>query len=62
MSDEPKPCDLLVTGDLLLTLDAKDRTFSHGAIAIPDRTIVDIGPADELGRHWTPAATVDGKG
>ncbi|HMK01951.1 MAG TPA: amidohydrolase family protein, partial [Reyranella sp.] len=62
MSDEPKPCDLLVTGDLLLTLDATDRTFSRGAIAISDRTIVDIGPADELGRRWTPAATVDGKG
>jgi 5-methylthioadenosine/S-adenosylhomocysteine deaminase len=62
MSDEPKPCDLLVTGDLLLTLDAKDRTFNRGAIAISDRTIVDIGPADEVGRRWTPAATVDGKG
>jgi 5-methylthioadenosine/S-adenosylhomocysteine deaminase len=62
MNDEPKSCDLLVTGDLLLTLDATDHTFSRGAIAISDRTIVDIGPADELGRCWTPAATVDGKG
>jgi 5-methylthioadenosine/S-adenosylhomocysteine deaminase len=62
MSDEPKPCDLLITGDLILTLDPTDRTFNRGAIAISDRTIVDIGPADELGRRWTPAATVDGKG
>jgi 5-methylthioadenosine/S-adenosylhomocysteine deaminase len=44
--------------------DARCRgsTFSRGAIAISDRTIVDIGPADELGRRWTAAATVDGKG
>src|SRR5713226_4336440 len=48
MSDEPKPCDFLVNGDFLLTLDATDRTFNRGAIAISDRTIVDIGPADEL--------------
>ena len=62
MGEQPKPCDLLVTGDLILTLDTADRVLNNGAIAIADRAIVDIGPADELGRRWGAAATVDGKG
>ena len=61
MGLETSACDLLVTGDLILTLDARGRTFKRGAIAVTDRTIVDIGPADELGSRWVPAATVDGK-
>lgn len=61
MGLEPSACDLLVTGDLVLTLDARGRTLKRGAIAVTDRTIVDIGPADELGSRWVPAATVDGK-
>src|SRR6266851_2577738 len=54
--------DRLVTGDLILTLDAADRVLHGGAIAVADRTIVDIGTADELGRRWTAAKTIDGKG
>ena len=61
MGLETSACDLLVTGDLILTQDARGRTFKRGAIAVTDRTIVDIGPADELGSRWVPAATVDGK-
>ena len=61
MTTEPKSCDLLVTGDLILTLDAADRILTHGAIAVADRAIVDIGPADELRSKWTPARTLDGK-
>ena len=61
MGLETSACDLLVTGDLILTLDARGRTLKRGAIAVTDRTIVDIGPADELGSRWVPAATVDGK-
>ena len=59
-TDKPQACDLLVTGDLILTLDAKDRTLSHGAVAVADRTIVDIGRAEELRARWSPARTVDG--
>lgn len=59
---EPTPCDLLVKGDLILTLNAQDRIMSNGAVAVADRTIVDIGPADELHSRWAPAETVDGKG
>src|SRR5258708_27187646 len=62
MAEQPQSCDLLVTGDLILTLDSADRVLHGGAIAVADRTIVDIGPVDELGRRWTAANTVDGKG
>jgi 5-methylthioadenosine/S-adenosylhomocysteine deaminase len=61
MSDETKPCDLLVTADLIFTLDPAGRILKNGAIAVSDRTIVDIGPADELGGRWSPGATIDGK-
>jgi 5-methylthioadenosine/S-adenosylhomocysteine deaminase len=60
--DQAKPCDLLVTADLILTLDAAGRIVTGGAIAVADRTIVDLGPADQLGARWRPAATVDGRG
>ena len=62
MPTEPTPCDLLVTADLIMTLDAAGRIVKNGAIAVTDRAIVDIGPAEELRTRWTPAKTVDGKG
>ena len=33
MTDETKPCDLLVTGDLILTLDAASSTLKSVAPA-----------------------------
>ncbi len=62
MTTEAKPCDLLVTADLVMTLDAAGRIVKNGAIAVTDRTIVDIGPADELRTRWTPAETIEGQG
>lgn len=62
MTDESKPCDLLVTGDLILTLDASGSTFKRGAISIAAKTIVDIGPEDALRVKWTPEREIDGKG
>ena len=58
---EPKPCDLLVTGDLILTLDAEGRILKGGAIAVAGRTIVDLGPPDALCATWLPAQTIDGR-
>jgi 5-methylthioadenosine/S-adenosylhomocysteine deaminase len=62
MKDDPKPCDLLVTGDLILTLDVADSMVRNGAIAVSDRTIVDIGPAERLIDRWSPTTTIDGTG
>ena len=38
-------CDLLIGGDLVLTLDAADTVIRNGAVAVKDRLIVDLGPA-----------------
>jgi 5-methylthioadenosine/S-adenosylhomocysteine deaminase len=62
MSDEPKPCDLLVTADVLMTLDATSRILHDAALAIVGHMIVDIGPATELRAKWAPAEIVEGKG
>src|SRR4051812_12469910 len=61
MTDQAKPCDLLVTAALILTLDGGSRIVKDGAIAVADRAIVDIGPADELERRWSPVRTIDGR-
>ena len=58
---EPQACDLLVTGDTVFTLDAAGRVLKDGAIAIRDRTIVDVGPAADMAARWTPARTLDGR-
>ena len=34
MSDSPIPCDLLVSGGIILTLDAERRILWDGAIAV----------------------------
>jgi len=62
MSDSPQPCDLMVRGDVILTLDSEDRTFGHGGIVVSDGLIADLGPVEELERRWRPAATVGGSG
>jgi 5-methylthioadenosine/S-adenosylhomocysteine deaminase len=62
MSDEPKSCDLLITGDLILTLDPESRVLREGAIAVAGRTIVDLGAASDLSARWSPAETIGGKG
>ncbi len=60
LADTRQACDLLVTGDLILTLDPRDRTLRNGAIAVSNRVIADIGPADELRARWSPVRVVDG--
>ena len=44
----PQPCDLLVGGDLVLTLDEQGRILRNGALAVSGGRIVDIGPAAAL--------------
>ncbi|TAJ91730.1 MAG: N-ethylammeline chlorohydrolase [Reyranella sp.] len=59
---DPKPCDLLVGGDLVLTLDEQGRVLRNGALAVSDGRIVDIGPAATLEARWSATTHVDGKG
>jgi 5-methylthioadenosine/S-adenosylhomocysteine deaminase len=58
----PQPCDLLVGGDLVLTLDEQGHVLRNGALAVSDGRIVDIGPAAALEARWSATTRVDGKG
>lgn len=58
----PQICDLLVGGDLVLTLDEQGRVLRNGALAVSDGRIVDIGPAAALEARWSATTRVDGKG
>ena len=62
MTTQATPCDLIVTADLALTLDPASRILKDVAIAVADRTIVDIGPAADLQAKWEPATIIDGRG
>ncbi|WP_422034856.1 amidohydrolase family protein [Reyranella sp.] len=59
---DPQPCDLLVGGDLVLTLDEHGRILRNGALAVSGGRIVDIGPAAALEARWSATTHVDGKG
>lgn len=58
----PQPCDLLIGGDLVLTLDEQGRVLRNGALAVSGGRIVDIGPVAALEARWSAATHVDGKG
>jgi 5-methylthioadenosine/S-adenosylhomocysteine deaminase len=58
----PQPCDLLVGGDLVLTLDEQGHVLRDGALAVRDGRIVDIGPAAVLEARWSATTRLDGKG
>ena len=58
----PQPCDLLVGGDLVLTVDEQGRVLRDGALAVRDGRIVDIGPAAALEARWSATTRLDGKG
>ena len=59
MSDGPRqPCDLLLTGGLVLTLDDHDRIIADGAVAITGTRIQAIGPSAEIARRFAPDRTI----
>jgi 5-methylthioadenosine/S-adenosylhomocysteine deaminase len=63
MSEEPRqPCDLLVEGGLVLTLDAAGTVLADGAIAITGTDIVAVGPAADLRSRYTPTRRIHAKG
>ena len=61
--DEPKPCDLLVTADLIMTLDAAGRIVKNGAIAVTDRDDRRYRPGRRTARRaGRRPETIEGKG
>jgi 5-methylthioadenosine/S-adenosylhomocysteine deaminase len=58
ISQAKSPVDLLVTARYVLTMDAEDRVFSPGAVAIADGKIVAVGPPGELSSRYRPKETI----
>ena len=53
--------DLLVSGDVLYTLNKDDPIVVNGEVAVKGNTIVYSGPAKDSG-FWQPKKTLPGRG
>ena len=63
---EPRPqkatVDLVISGGVLLTMDAKRSVQEDGAIAVKDDNIVAVGPRSEIEAKYAARETIDGRG
>jgi hypothetical protein len=56
------PVSLMLWGGTVVTMDAAGQVFPSGAVVIDADRIVDVGPADDLMRKYTPATRIDVRG
>jgi len=62
VSEDPRePCDLLVSGGLVMTLDEAGRVVADGAVAIAGSRIVAVGPSSEIRARYRPARTLSAR-
>lgn len=54
--------DLLLSGGVVVTMDAGGTIYPDGAVALRGREIVAVGPADELSGRYRSAETIDCRG
>lgn len=59
--DRPEPCDLLITGWYVVTMNPSRDVIHDGAIAIRDRRIVAVGKRPDLQARFAPARVVGGQ-
>jgi len=60
--DAREPCDLLVCGGLVMTLDDAGTTFADGAVAITGTWITALGPSPVLEAAYRPRRRISAKG
>jgi 5-methylthioadenosine/S-adenosylhomocysteine deaminase len=53
------PCDLIVTGRYVVTMNAQRRVIENGAVAIRGERIVAVGTRAEIDRAWQAAHRID---
>ena len=53
------PCDLIVSGRYVVTMDAQRRIIENGAIAIRADSIVGVGTRTDIDRAWQPKRRID---
>jgi 5-methylthioadenosine/S-adenosylhomocysteine deaminase len=56
-----RPCELLVTGGAVVTVDAAWNLYDPGYVAVTDGRIVGVGPGAQAG-EWTATRTLDARG
>ncbi len=61
MEPAPTPCDLLIDGALVLTLDAEDRVITDGAVAVAGDRITAVGDSARLAAHFTAGRRIDAR-
>lgn len=59
---EPVAVDLLVSGGLVVTVDAERRVLADGAVAVDGGRIVEVGKAATLEARYAPARTIEAGG
>ncbi len=62
MTTTPEPCDLLVTGGEVLTLDPRRTVYTAGAVAVRGHTIVAVGSEAAVLPRWRGARVLDAGG
>jgi cytosine/adenosine deaminase-related metal-dependent hydrolase len=58
----PEPCDLILRGGQVLTLDARRTVYPTGAVAVRGHTIAAVGPEAEVLRRWRAPRVLDAGG
>ena len=56
------PCDVVVRNAYVVTMDAKRRIFSPGAVAILGNSIMEVGPELSIINNWDAKREIDAKG
>lgn len=51
--------ELLLTGGTVVTMDKIGTVLERGAVALKDKTIAAVGPADEIGKRYTASEVWD---
>jgi 5-methylthioadenosine/S-adenosylhomocysteine deaminase len=62
MRDQPKKVETVVSNALVVTMDAAQRFFPDGAVAIDRGTIVGVGSLSSIKQEFRAARTVDARG
>ncbi|MBN1484602.1 MAG: amidohydrolase family protein [Chloroflexia bacterium] len=62
MAQKSESIELLLSGGIVVTMDAQRRTFEPGALAIDQGRIVAVGPAKDLGQRFQALETLDCSG
>jgi 5-methylthioadenosine/S-adenosylhomocysteine deaminase len=58
----PEPCDLILRGAQVLTLDARRTIYPAGAVAVRGHTIAAVGPEAEVLERWRAPRVLDAGG